>query len=60
MHTGTNAIDNSELLFLRLKKRTKFVSSYHSLRLTHSFFCLYRSKAATQLRPERERLSLRT
>jgi len=26
MHTGTNAIDNSELLFLRLKKRTKFVS----------------------------------
>jgi len=27
MHTNTNVNDNSEYLFLRLKKRTKFVSN---------------------------------
>lgn len=28
MHTNTNTNDNQELLFLRLKKRTKFVSIF--------------------------------
>lgn len=54
MHTNTNANDNSELLFLRLKKRTKFVSFLFILTL------LRRLKKPTQLRLGRTRRCLPT
>jgi len=65
MHTNTNVNDNQEHLFLRLKKRTKFVSYYtiiysfiskipdYGLKLIKLILNYYRLRTRTQLNLER-------
>ena len=42
MHTNTNINENQEFLFLRLKKRTKFVSITY---LLNYLFCFRKKKS---------------
>lgn len=58
LHTNTHMSDSQEFLFLRLKKRSKFVSDIYYSLLTHiSFFILCcRRRSPTQLNRGRMKL----
>jgi len=60
MHTNTNVNENQEHLFLRLKKRTKFVSIINLFSLIidcNNLFEYYRQRTLTQLKLEKMKQS---